>query len=103
MPLGRKQIPNSIRELIIKRDGINCKNCGKKGIREDWYGKVRIVEKEPYKKLINFDGDFILVHRVMEFDHIIPRNESGKNIVSNIQILCRTCNRKLGKWHKDEC
>jgi hypothetical protein len=32
----------------------------------------------------------------LEIDHIIPVVKGGKNIYSNLQVLCRTCNRKKG-------
>ncbi len=32
----------------------------------------------------------------LEIDHIIPLSRGGTNELSNLQILCRTCNRKKG-------
>ncbi len=35
----------------------------------------------------------------MELDHILPLSLGGSNDDSNIQLLCRTCNRSKGKKH----
>jgi HNH endonuclease len=32
----------------------------------------------------------------MEFDHVIPHSKGGPTTVSNIRLLCRTCNRRKG-------
>jgi hypothetical protein len=38
----------------------------------------------------------------LTIDHIIPRIRGGKNVLENLQILCRTCNSrkgsKIGAW-----
>jgi 5-methylcytosine-specific restriction endonuclease McrA len=39
------------------------------------------------------------IHKHMEVDHIIPLSRGGKNHLSNLQLLCRPCNRS--KWAKD--
>jgi HNH endonuclease len=33
----------------------------------------------------------------LEYDHIIPVIEGGRNTARNIQLLCETCNRQKGK------
>ena len=32
----------------------------------------------------------------LELDHIIPRARGGATSVRNLQVLCRSCNRKKG-------
>lgn len=34
--------------------------------------------------------------RPLDVDHIIPRSRAGKNVLSNLQILCSKCNRSKG-------
>lgn len=96
----RKSIPIKIKTEVIKKCGANpkCFYCGKKGSVSSRYGKPVVIEKEPYKKWINeYDGTYILSHRAMEFDHVIPISGDGKNIVENIVISCRFCNRSKGR------
>jgi 5-methylcytosine-specific restriction endonuclease McrA len=56
------------RIAILRRDKHACKHCG----------------------LSVKNGNF-------EIDHIIPLALGGKDTFWNLQLLCRTCNRKKGK------
>lgn len=38
-------------------------------------------------------------HEHMEIDHIVAISRGGRNHISNLQLLCRPCNRS--KWAKD--
>lgn len=63
-------VPDSVRYDVLKRDRV-CQLCG------------------------NGPSDGVL-----EVDHIVPRSRRGSNDVSNLQVLCRTCNR--GKSNRDD-
>lgn len=62
-------VPETVRYDVLVRDRV-CQLCGK--------GR---------------DDD------VLEVDHIVPRSLGGSNDPSNLQVLCRTCNR--GKSNRD--
>ena len=32
----------------------------------------------------------------LEYDHIVPLKQGGPNDISNIQLLCKECNRNKG-------
>jgi 5-methylcytosine-specific restriction enzyme A len=55
------------RIAILRRDRQSCRHCG-----------------ELSKNVL------------MEIDHIVPLSKGGKDVFSNLQALCRSCNRKKG-------
>ena len=55
---------NSVRFIILKRDGFACQYCGRKG------NKIEL-----------------------EVDHIIPRSNGGKDTSTNLITACFECNR----------
>jgi 5-methylcytosine-specific restriction endonuclease McrA len=55
------------RIAILRRDRQECRHCGA-----------------------------IAKNIAMEIDHIIPLSRGGRDIFSNLQALCRPCNRKKG-------
>lgn len=63
-------VADSVRYDVLKRDRV-CQLCGN-GPSDD----------------------------VLEVDHIVPRSKGGLNDMSNLQVLCRTCNR--GKSNRDD-
>ena len=56
-------IPGSLRYEVLKRSGGRCELCGASH------------DEVP-----------------LDVDHIVPRNKNGSNDVTNLQVLCRTCN-----------
>lgn len=64
----RSIMSDRLRFLVLKRDNFTCKMCGKKAI----------------------DG------AELEVDHIVPVSKGGKTDLSNLQTLCKRCNRGKG-------
>ena len=62
---GRQPIPRQLRHQVFLNDGYRCRECG--------------ASKE--------DG------ATLEIDHIIPVAKGGTNDISNLQTLCKECNR----------
>jgi len=68
--LKRVHIPTWVKNAVFHRDKGKCVLCFK-----DLSGLVSISEKE-------------------NFDHIIPLSQGGINDITNIQLLCESCNKK---------
>jgi hypothetical protein len=60
-----RSIPRDVMLQVVRRDGQICRAC-RKNVPDD----------------------------EVEFDHIIPYSRGGPTTVSNLRLLCRTCNRK---------
>ena len=66
----RKLMNSELKHRIIVRDGMVCQECGKRCLQNE-----------------------------IEIDHIKPVSKGGKTVESNLQVLCRSCNRsKSNKW-----
>lgn len=56
-----------------------------------------------YGDSCNFCGETKLAKtRRISFDHIVPFDKGGSNDISNIQILCRSCNAIKGTKSQEE-
>lgn len=66
----RKKMTNNLRKFILERDDYTCQVCG-----------------------ASLHNDFNLK---LEVDHIVPISKGGKTDPSNLQTLCRKCNRSKG-------
>lgn len=66
--LSREYIPTFVRDAIYFRDGGECRTC-KKSID-------RVLSPEARER----------------FDHIVPLASGGANDITNIQLLCESCN-----------
>lgn len=62
--VGRQPIPGHLRHKVFVRDNYRCVECG-------------ATNKET----------------TLEIDHIIPVSKGGTNDISNLQTLCKACNR----------
>jgi len=62
-----RSIPNRIRHMLFKKADYKCQDCG--------------ATKDETK---------------LEIDHIIPWSRGGQSVISNLQVLCKQCNR--GKY-----
>ena len=60
----REPIPARLRHEVFRRDGYRCRECG-------------ATNKET----------------TLEIDHIVPVSKGGRNNLSNLQTLCKACNR----------
>lgn len=63
---------------------------------------ANLFNRDMRKVLISKDSVCINCNSIdnLQLDHIIPIDKGGKNLTSNIQILCRVCNRE--KSNKDQ-
>jgi hypothetical protein len=68
-----RNIPQSVKFKVFRRDNQVCQECGK---------NVRFEE--------------------INFDHIIPWSKGGSSDESNIRLLCEACNKKRGNEYEDE-
>jgi len=100
---NRKRIPNWLRREVIKKSGLKCFYCGKEGFIDKSRPLFPVVlEKEPYKDHGYSMDYFILRHRAMHIDHIIPISKGGKTELSNLVLACESCNEsKKAKTLKD--
>lgn len=68
-----RNIPQSVKFKVFRRDNQVCQKCGKNTGFEE-----------------------------INFDHIIPWSKGGSSDESNIRLLCETCNKKRGNKYADE-
>ena len=94
--LSRRSVSMHLQFTVIKRDSSTCQYCGKVGVFMMRFGKPAVLENP---KNINLSGmDFYNGSDVIKFeiDHIIPVIQGGMNIVDNLILSCRKCNRSKG-------
>lgn len=68
-----RNIPQSVKFKVLRRDNQVCQECGKN---------------------VAFDE--------INFDHIIPWSKGGSSDERNIRLLCEACNKKRGNKFEDE-
>lgn len=77
----------AMRRFIFIRDGFKCVRCGAQGMKIplDYDGKNTLCTNTYTSTGFN---DLLIL------DHIITLNAGGKNIITNFQTLCETCNKR---------
>jgi len=88
--MKRTSLPVKARGLIIDRDKATCQVCGKVGTITQRGGKPAVVE---YTSEIGrkYDGKDSIS---FEFHHKTPVFLDGADDLENIELRCRSCNRR---------
>ena len=86
---------DSLRYLTFATSGIECVECGIKGLyfakeTDDCYSENPRYHLNLYAK--NNKGKEVLMTK----DHIIPKSLGGRNNIQNLQTMCCNCNYKKG-------
>lgn len=96
--IGERVRVSSDRLRNFKVNGVKCVTCGIEGT-------IFISERNhqrdvsPHLNLYaETDAGLILMTR----DHIIPKSKGGKNVFSNLQPMCTSCNCKKGSTVEGE-
>ena len=111
--IKRKPIARSMRMEIMESCQYKCQYCGKQGIKIDW---DKFIPRVPYT---NKKGIWVYEvysgvyagrewrHDMLEnpldeetwlipfqIDHILPVCQGGENNLTNLLLVCRTCNSR---------
>ena len=82
---------------VLKRDKDTCQLCGEKAkwFLSDKKGVIRVYKRKPIPetRYSPFNSDH---GESFEIDHIILVCCGGENIINNLRLLYRTCNRVRG-------
>ena len=89
--------PKNITGLPIKLENLTLGEIKRVAPKYEQY-----LRNTAFEKSKNTEGKFQCAHcgltgdtrKGFEVDHITPMNKGGKSVPENLQILCRSCNRK---------
>ncbi len=74
-----------------------CEECDKDFKQQKGEWPSRYISKEIKKMVLerdNYKCKFCGLSIDLEIDHVIPVSKGGKSEIDNLQVLCRSCNRK---------
>jgi len=89
---------HSQRYQLFKKKGITCVACGMVGkffaleSTQDNIDTAKRLDREPTYHFNLYGIDDHGSEVLMTKDHIIPASRGGKNIMSNLQVMCTLCN-----------
>lgn len=85
---GYKVYRQSLRYATFYQNGCTCAACGKKGT----YFELDPGDNNSRRHFNLYADDGTLMTK----DHVVPKKHGGKDIVSNMQTMCVTCNCAKG-------
>lgn len=85
---GYRVYRQSLRYVTFYKKGCTCASCGKVGT----YFELDPGDNSNRKHFNLYADDGTLMTK----DHIVPKKHGGKNIISNLQTMCVTCNCAKG-------
>jgi len=88
----------------VFRESLNCHYCGIEGVK---FCKERTRFSDPKRvNTTNFHFNLYAIKEgediLMTKDHVIPRSEGGRDVVSNYVTCCTKCNNEKGSTPYDE-
>ena len=85
-----------LQRAVFERDKYQCQYCGKvaRWKTSNGAGIIQLSEKKPTYYNCGVFGRHD--HKSFEIDHVIPISRGGKNVLKNLKLACRCCNRTKG-------
>ena len=86
--------------LLLRHEGF--RRIARTRVYQILYGESTVSDKLRNKILRKYPSCLACGSKEkLEIDHIKPRIEGGKTVESNLQVLCRSCNKKKNKKFLD--
>ena len=102
---AKDRMPNkSDQDIIINRDGLNCRFCGIPVILPEAIKAISTAYPDAayWRSRKNLDQHAALQCLWLQFDHILPHCWGGETTPDNIVITCAPCNYGRGNRRLEE-